>query len=228
MIKLVIFDLDNTLVDFKKMKKASIESAVEAMLDAGLKIPKEEMLKKIYQIYWKEGIEDQQVFDKVLLDEFGEIDYKILAAGIIGYRKAKEGNLSLFPRTRWTLTELLKMGIKIAVVSDAPRLSAWLRIVHFGLQDYFETVITYEDTGKTKPAPEPFLAVLEKVKIQPQETIMVGDWVERDIVGAKNLKIKTVFAKYGDEFGVENSGADYVIEKIEDLIEIIRKENVYC
>ncbi|MCK4453097.1 haloacid dehalogenase, partial [candidate division WOR-3 bacterium] len=89
MIKAVIFDLDNTLVDFIAMKNAAIESAVMAMIDAGLKIPKEKAKEKIYKIYDKEGIEDQKVFDKFLTKEFGNIDYRIHAAGIIGYRRAR-------------------------------------------------------------------------------------------------------------------------------------------
>lgn len=90
MIKAVIFDIDNTLMDFMKMKRASVNAAVDAMIDAGLNIPKQEMIDKIFKVYWQEGIEDQNIFDKVLLKEFGQIDYKILAAGIIGYKRPKK------------------------------------------------------------------------------------------------------------------------------------------
>ena len=71
MIKAVIFDLDNTLVDFMAMKEAAVEAEVMAMNDAGLKIPKETAKEKIYCIYDQEGIEDQKVFDKFLTKEFG-------------------------------------------------------------------------------------------------------------------------------------------------------------
>jgi len=123
MIKAVIFDLDNTLWDFMKAKRVAVDAAVEAMIDAGLDLPKEDMIKRIFSLYSIEGIEDQQIFDKVLLKEFGKIDYKILAAGIVGYRRAKEGSLTLYPHVMATLTGLAKLGIKIAVVSDAPRLA---------------------------------------------------------------------------------------------------------
>ncbi|MBU2530608.1 MAG: hypothetical protein KKD35_06170, partial [Elusimicrobia bacterium] len=86
MIKAVILDIDNTLMDFMRMKRAAVDSAVDDMIDAGLNIPKEEMVEKIFKIYWEEGIEDQNIFDKVLTKEFGEIDYRILAAGILGYK----------------------------------------------------------------------------------------------------------------------------------------------
>src|SRR5206468_10472799 len=81
-IKAVIFDFDNTLMDFMRMKRAAVETAVDAMIDAGLPYKKEDMIAKIYKGYSVEGIEDQQIFDKVLFQEFGKIDYKILGAGI--------------------------------------------------------------------------------------------------------------------------------------------------
>ena len=225
MIKAVIFDIDNTLMDFMHMKRTAVDAAVSAMIDAGLKISKERMLEKIFNVYWKEGIEDQQIFDKVLLQEFGQIDYKILAAGILGYRRAKEGAMSLYPHVHMTLTQLLKMGLKMAVVSDAPRLSVWMRIVGLGLSNYFDHVITFDDTKERKPSPKPFLLALELLGVSAQETLMVGDWAERDIVGAKNLRIKTAFARYGDEFNTKDSGADCDLNDILELVDVIRREN---
>ncbi len=221
MIKAIIFDLDNTLMDFMKMKRAAVEAAADAMIDAGLQMKKEELIEKIYSVYWKEGIEDQQVFDKVLLQEFGYIDYRILAAGIIGYRRAKEANLYLYPHVHLTLTELLKRGIKMCIVSDAPKLPVWMRIVALNLQHYFEFVLTYDDTGERKPSPKPFLMALERLGTKPNETLMIGDWAERDIAGAKRLGIITVFARYGDEFNTVNSGADFEITDIIQLLEIV-------
>jgi len=224
-IKAIIFDFDNTLMDFMKMKRAAVEAAVDAMIDAGLTYKKAEMVEKVYQIYSKEGIEDQAIFDKVLQKEFGKIDYKILASGIIGYRRAKEGTLALYPHVQLTLTRLTGLGIKMAVVSDAPRMPVWLRICGLGLQHYFDTVVTSEDSGVKKPHAKPFLMALEKLGSQPSETIMIGDWVERDMVGAKGVGLTTVFARYGDLSGIEHSGADYEIDDIADLLKIVKKLN---
>ena len=83
-IKAVVFDFDNTLMDFMKMKRVAVESAVDAMIDAGLPNPHVDAVNRIYTMYDREGIEDQQIFNKFLEKELGHIDYKILAAGIIG------------------------------------------------------------------------------------------------------------------------------------------------
>jgi putative hydrolase of the HAD superfamily len=225
MIKAVIFDIDNTLMDFMKMKRAAVDAAVDAMIDAGLNVKKEEMVEKIFKVYWQEGIEDQNIFDKVLIKEFGQIDYKLLAAGIIGYKKAKEGYMTLYPHVRLTLTELMKMGIRMGVVSDAPRLPVWLRIVGLNLHHYFEQVVSFDDTGERKPSPKPFKKILDLMQLEPKECIMVGDWAERDIVGAKNTGMLTAWAKYGNQFDTKVSGADYEIDDIYQLIEIIKAHN---
>ncbi|MDA8244444.1 MAG: HAD-IA family hydrolase [Elusimicrobia bacterium] len=225
MIKTVILDIDNTLMDFMRMKRAAVDAAVDAMIDAGLQIPKKEMVEKIFKIYWAEGIEDQNIFDKVLLKEFGKVDPKILAAGIIGYKRAKDGHFTLYPHVKMALTDLLKMGVRMGVVSDAPRLSVWLRIVGLGLHHYFEHVVTFDDTGEKKPSPKPFKKILSLMETEPGEAIMVGDWAERDIKGARALGMRTAWAKYGNEFDTPVSGADYELDDIYDLVGIIRREN---
>jgi len=225
MIKLIIFDLDNTLTDFVKMKDRAIEAAVQAMIDAGLMFSPERIRSEIYRIYDEEGIEYQKVFNKLLLSLLGRIDYKILAAGIVGYRRAREASLVLYPHVKVTLIELIKRGLKLAVVSDAPRQEAWLRLCYLQLHHIFDTVITYDDTGEYKPSPAPFKKVLEILGVEPNEAIMVGDWPERDIVGAAELGIRTVFAKYGDTFGTKDSGADYEINDIYELVTIVDSLN---
>ncbi len=223
MIRGILFDLDNTLVDFMKMKEVAVTAAVDAMIDAGLNMPKDEAIERIYKIYDREGIEDQKVFDKLLSESYGTIDYKILSAGIVGYRRAKEGALVLYPKVYYTLMELIKMGKRLAVVSDAPRLQAWTRLVQTGLHHFFEVVVAFEDTNKRKPEPEPFLFALQKMNIKPEETLMIGDWAERDIVGAKTLGMVTVFARYGNTFGTTISGADFEVNSISDVIDVIRE-----
>jgi len=67
--------------------------------------------------------------------------------------------------------------------------------------------------------------VLDELGMEPNEAIMVGDWPARDIVGASDLGITTVFAKYGDTFETEVSGADYDIDDISGLLGIVEEIN---
>ncbi len=225
MIRAVLFDLDNTLTDFMKMKDASIDAAIEGMLDMGLPMSREQARDRIYAIYDREGIEYQRVFDNFLKENMGEVPPSVLAAAIVGYRRARDSYLVLYPRVRQTLTELLRRGFRLAVLSDAPALQAWLRLHHLALNHLFEFVITFDDTGERKPSPVGFARALELLQMRPEDVLMVGDWPERDMVGAARMGMQTVFARYGDTKGVTESGADFEIDDIHDLLSIIERLN---
>jgi putative hydrolase of the HAD superfamily len=225
MIKAVIFDLDNTLVDFMLMKRQAIDAAINAMRDAGLKLSTEEIRKGIDEIYEERGMEFQKVFDELLYREFSKIDYKILSAGVIAYRRAREAALVPYPHVPMTLIELSKMHINLGVVSDAPAKEAWLRLCYLNFHHLFDAVVTFEDTGIRKPNPEPFRKILHMLQIQPSEAMMVGDWAERDVVGAAQVGMKTIFARYGNTFGTEVSNADYDIDDISQVIDIVEEQN---
>jgi len=225
MIKAVIFDLDNTLVDFMAMKTQAINAAIESMIDAGLRLPREDVRDRIDAIYKERGIEFQNVFDQLLYDVFQKVDYKILSAGIIAYRRAREAALVPYPHVSLTLVDLVKHGMKLAVVSDAPRREAWLRLCYLNFHHFFDAVVTFDDTGERKPSPAPFRRALELLDVEPHEAIMVGDWPERDVAGAAQVGMITVFARYGDTFGTHVSDARYDIDDVSQLLEIIRREN---
>jgi len=221
----VVFDLDNTLLDFMAMKEKAVEAASLAMVDAGLPMSLEEVRRRIFGVYEIEGIEFQNVFDRMLREALGRVDPKILAAGIVSYRKAREAMLVPYPHTRSTLINLIRMGLKTAIVSDAPAIQAWLRLRYINLDDLFDTVVTFDDTGEWKPSPKPFELALKRLKLAPEETIMIGDWVERDLVGAKQLGMITGHARYGTEVPEikPQTVVDEVIDDIRDLLSLVER-----
>jgi putative hydrolase of the HAD superfamily len=225
MIKAVIFDLDNTLLDFMKMKEYAVKAAIAGMIEAGLDINPDESYEAIIDIYEKKGWENQQVFNEFLNKIIGEVNNKYLAAGIVAYRRAREANLLLYPNVNHTLVELIKMSVKLAVVSDAPSREAWMRIYYLNLHHHFDVVLTFDDTNARKPSPIPFEMALSQLNIDPEEALMVGDWPERDVVGANKLGIRTIFARYGDSFGTVDSGADWDINDVYEIVGIVNELN---
>ena len=224
-IKGVVFDLDNTLLDFMQMKEFAVKSAIKGMIEAGLVVDESLSYNEIISIYEKFGWENQKVFDVFIKKQIGKVDNKFLAAGIVAYRRAREANLMAYPNVYKTLMSLAKSGIKLGVVSDAPSREAWMRIYYLNLYHFFDAVVTYDDTKERKPSSKPFKKVLDLLKLNPKETIMIGDWPERDVVGAKQLGMKTAFARYGDVFGTVNSGADWDLNDIYQLVLIINEYN---
>jgi len=225
MVKAIIFDLDNTLLDFMKMKSSSINAAVLGMIRAGMQINKEKSIKEIYNIYDTKGYEHQEVLNEFIVSNIGQINYKYLAAGIVEYKKAKEKSLNLYDDVIPTLDKLLTMNLKLGILSDAPSREAWVRLYTLKLHDKFKEVVTFNDTGFYKPAKEPFIRIAEKLNVHLSECMMVGDWPDRDIKGASMVGMKTAFAKYGSTENFIDSGADHDLSSISELVKIIGNYN---
>lgn len=207
------------------MKRQAIEAAIDAMLDTGLDLERADIRARIDAIYKERGIEYQQVFDDLIFGVFNKIDHRILAAGVIAYRRAREAALKPYPHATATLMQLLRRGIKLAILTDAPSREAWLRLCHIGFHHIFNIAVTFDETGERKPAAKPFRTVLERLETIAPNALMVGDWAERDIAGAKAVGMQTAFAHYGDVFDTQNHGADYDLKDITDLIAIVDYQN---
>ena len=221
MIKALTFDLDNTLIDFMKMKREASDAAAKAMVKAGLNQPLKKCKEELFNYYLKD-IEGDKVFQRFLKARNCYSD-KILAAGINAYLKAKETNLKPYPKVKQTLLKLKKRGIKLAIVTDAPRLKAYQRLDAMKLANLFDVVIGYEDTGKVKPSKTPFLKALELLKVKPSEAMHIGDRPEKDLKGAKAAGMKTCLADYG-YIHQPHKGfikPDYKIRRIEELLRVV-------
>lgn len=196
----VLFDVDWTLITFGEAKRAAVNRAISSMINAGLPLTADEAKLKVYTIYRQtKDIEYQTVFDDLLngLNLPETVWHKILAAGVNGYRKGKEGALTLYPHTIPTLLELRSRGYVLGAISDAPTKQLWLRLDATGLADYFKTVITPDNDGNKKPHPSLFRRALSELRVRPEQTIMVGDNPAADLLGAKRIGMKTILAKYG-------------------------------
>lgn len=226
MIKVIIFDLDNTLIDFIKMKNISVEASVDAMIGAGLQETKKKAIKDIFEIYDKIGMEAKDIFQKYLKQVLGKIDYRILGSGIAAYRRVHTSFYEPYPHVIPTLIHLKEKGIRFAILSDAPRLKAWIRLCSIKIDHFVDTVVTYDDTRRYKPDKKPFLYILKKMGVSADDCLMVGDNLDRDILGAKRVGMKTALAKYGVMPNKYNSNktntkSDYVIVDFSDLEKIV-------
>jgi HAD superfamily hydrolase (TIGR02253 family) len=220
-MKAVLFDLDNTLIDFMTMKKASCEAAVNAMIAGGVQIDKEEALKVLFELLDEHGYEYNLIFQRFLERIHKKIDYKILAAGIIAYRKVQQGFLEPYAQVVPTLLALKKKGLKIGIVTDAPRLKAWMRLTEIKLQDFFDVVVAYGDVEERKPSSMPFQKALDLLELDAADVLMVGDMPEKDILGAKKMGMKTCFARYGWLKEPIKTEADHEIDSIEKLMRVL-------
>jgi putative hydrolase of the HAD superfamily len=223
-IKTILFDLDNTLIDFIKMKRESCQATAKAMIKAGFKMDHKTAYRRLMSTYFRVGIESDRIFTKFLEKE-GQFDHKILAAAINAYLKAKNKYLKPYKNVKTTLNKLKKMGITLVIVTDAPKTKAYQRLLAMDIESYFDFVIGFEDTGKTKRDGFPLQMAIDKLQkmipnLQNDEILMVGDSIIRDLHPAQKFGLQTALAKYG-EIRKERGTTDYELRDISEIFQII-------
>jgi len=222
MIKAVLFDLDMTLIDFMKMKRKASDAAAKAMVKAGLNMDVKKARKKLFDEYIQD-IEGEHVFQD-FLKEHNSLNDRILAAALNSYIQTKYRYMKPYPKVKQTLNRLKAKGLKLGIVTDAPRLKAFQRLDAMGIADMFDAVVGIEDTGRRKPSKLPFRKALKELGIKPEESLYVGDWPDRDILGAKKMGIATCFARYGYLGQGKPVWADCKITSFEEIEEIVMKK----
>lgn len=227
-IKAILFDVDNTLLDFSSMKEMAVKAAIMSLKDHGLRMDKDEAYEKLMRIYWDLGIESDIWISEFLKKYDSVSDIKIIAA-INAYRKVKNTYLEPFPTVYSTLIALIKKGIKLGVISDAPRLKVLKRLEIAKLLPFFDIIIS----DARKPEETSYKKAIKNFDINAKETLMVGDWPETDLAGAENVGIKTCHAKYRYVKRIDDGRLikkvkikpDYEINNFYEILDIINKES---
>jgi putative hydrolase of the HAD superfamily len=213
----VIFDMDNTLFDFISAKRHACR-----MVAATLGRTDGEDLFS-YFLHSAHGFESHQNICDYLKDRLMYSD-EIFHASCRIYEERKLAVLRAYPGVHEVLGHLRKNLLKTAIVTDAHNGNARARLERLQLYGYFDCVITTEMTGRKKPAREPFLLALRSLSVQPQETLLVGDSLRRDIAPAKALGMLTAHAKYGDQNipdYVVDQKPDYTLQDVRDLLHLL-------
>lgn len=134
-----------------------------------------------------------------------------------------KGLISLFPGVVEVLRELKEKDIKTAIVTSRLRRTTMEGIEKFDLHDFFDTVVTMEDTKKHKPDAEPAFEALRRLDIEADRAIMVGD-SKFDIMCARNAGVKSVLVDWSvaaqAESGIENK-ADFKIRSLKELLNFV-------
>ncbi len=228
-LQAVLFDLDNTLLDFMRMKRMASDAAARAMIRAGadFDFDSAEAGDILFGKYL-EDIEGDTVFEEFLQEHHQQrlslsqhmVD-KITAAAVNAYLEAKRIHLEPYPTVRRSLVELARRGLRMGVLTDAPRFKAYQRLDTAGLTDFFEFVITTCDTGAQKDTDRPFREALDILQLHPQEVMMVGDWPDRDVRGAHAIGMRTAFAQYGRPGTDAPEEADHVLQRFADVLRAV-------
>jgi putative hydrolase of the HAD superfamily len=220
--KAVIFDTDNTLYLYKPAHKSAINAFVSKAVKS-LKVDKKTLIETYNYsrieikkqlgntasshsrlLYFQRTIENLGFGTRIFLTLDLEQTYwrEFLA------------NTRLFPGVQEFLLQLKNNGVKTANITDLTAQIQFRKMVYFKLDEYFDYVVTSEETGYDKPSIEPFNMALKKLNLSPQEVWMVGDDSINDIQGAKQAGIIT-FQKV--EKTIKTLDSDVVFDNFSDL-----------
>lgn len=100
-------------------------------------------------------------------------------------------NVELYPDAMFVLEELDRAGKKMALITTSLRSNVTNVLDKYNLSGYFDAVVTYEDTEKHKPDPEPLKKALELLDGNKENAVMIGD-SDKDIRAAVNFGIESI------------------------------------
>ena len=225
----IFFDLDRTLWDFDKNSHETLQEIFVHQQLAAVGIPSFESFYKIYHEinahYWenyrlgnldKETLRYIRFYDT--LTRFG-IDNKQLAISIGNdYVDHSPRKTSLLPNTMETL-EYLKEKYILHIITNGFEEVQHIKMHSSGIAHFFEHIITSERAGHKKPTPEIFRFALKLAGAKRKESIMIGDHLEIDCVGARQTGIDSVYFNPGKIAHDEN--ITFEIASLEELKEIL-------
>ncbi|NUN11458.1 HAD-IA family hydrolase [Candidatus Micrarchaeota archaeon] len=136
------------------------------------------------------------------------------------YRSFQKENMTrlvnVFPEVIDTLSFLKEKGFKTGIVTGRGKTSTNEILNYYNLTNYFDCIITPEDTLNYKPHPEPVLKALELLGGEATSSFFVGD-SETDIQAGKAAGVKTIAAAYTAGTSLNALGPDYIIDSLKEL-----------
>ena len=225
MIEFLFLDLDDTILDFHKAERIAI---AKTLRDFGLE-PTEEILARYHVInkwHW-EQLELGKLTRKQVQEErfhvlFGELGREVDGEAIA---KVYMENLAIghyfLPGAEEAVMELHKK-YRLFLASNGNASVQKGRMTSANLYRFFEQVFVSQEVGFDKPSKAYFDACFARIPgFDPGRAIMVGDSLTSDIRGGINAGIPTVWVNPGHKENNTDIQADYEIESIKELEELL-------
>jgi L-ribulose-5-phosphate 4-epimerase len=237
MIKAILFDLDDTLYDYSRAHTFAIKAAFRE-LQKYMTITHAHFLK-LYKLAREEIHKELSgtasahnrvlYFQRLIEKTENTVKPDIVLNLYNTYWDTLLENMKLSPGVIEVFDYCQAHDIKIAIVSDLTTKIQLRKLQKLGISDYVDVLVTSEEAGSEKPHAIMFLLTLNKLRVSPEEALMVGDNTVADIEGANFVGLGTVLLKKGVLARMPKEDykkPQYSIKKIKELIGIVDKLNV--
>lgn len=222
---ILLFDVDDTLLDFRKCEYPALEAA---MAKNGLTLTKEayEIYKLINKELWQNFEEGIYSKSEILTLRF---DLLFVQTGVFSdaaqvshdFLVAMGEHIEYEPGAK-ALMEAIKGKATMGIITNGAKLAQAGKLKNTGLEAYFDYTFISDDTGFHKPQKEYFDIVANEIKgFDVSKALVIGDGLGSDILGGNNYGIDTCwYNKYKVE-GPNHIQATYTITALEDLITLL-------
>lgn len=196
--KVIIFDLDGTLIDSAPDLAVSVNFTLQSLQ---MQPYPEDTIR-----YWV-GNGAQILIKRALLgdvDTTPKIDETLFNKALSIFLEHYKNNLAhktkLYPNVMSTLQELKSRGYQLVIVTNKPYDFIQPILEGLEIKNLFELCLGGDSLEEKKPSPMPLLHVCEKLEVGSREVLMVGD-SKNDILSAVNAKIESIGVTYGYNYG---------------------------
>ena len=209
-IKAVLFDMDDTLIDWSKMEDnfATIETKhlknVHRYLTVGHTLPSFDdfrtHIRRKMSMAWTEakkswaGVSFVKELEAAIVDCGIDRSQLDMEAVLHAYDWEPYPGVVPFDDTLTVLEQLKKEGYKIGLITNAMQ-PMWMRDIElrqYGILEYFDARLTSGDVGFMKPHPFIYWQALEILEVEPQTAVFVGDRPANDVAGANDAGLISV------------------------------------
>lgn len=215
----VFFDLDHTLWDFDKNSALTFDKIFQInTIDINLKdflACYEPINLNYWKLYREEKIDKESLRFGRLYDAFTALNLKVEKEVINQLSEDYITHLSsfnhLFENT-FAILDYLKGHYNLHIITNGFSEVQSHKMENSNINHYFKTVTNSESVGVKKPNPKIFNHALKVADVNKDQSIMIGDSYEADVLGAINIGMKAIF------FGNHNNEIDAAIMQVDNLI----------
>jgi len=214
MIKAILFDFDGTLAD---TVEGIILTMRHTLIEMGLPAPSDaEMVQTIGLPLWR----SLQIVG-------GFTDEKTTEEAVETYRRLfptfELEHIKMFPKVVENVKLLKNRGLRLAICTSRGAGSLTRILTRYGIFDEFETMVTASDNLPSKPAPDMVLVLLDRMGLNPDEAIVVGD-TTFDICMGNAAGCRTCAVTYGNHSREQLTELNptWIVDDFQEVADVIQ------
>lgn len=215
MIKGIVFDLDQTLVDRCSTFRLFIGDQFERFADSFAPYSRDDYWKSIRRFDDNGYSEKSEMFSSACNDLDIGIDPEVLCADF----KENYGKHPVLFDGALAVLDALKPKFRLGLVSNGRSIGQRAKLKHSGLEKYFEVVKISEEEGVAKPDHRIFERCLKDLGLKANQCVYIGDHPTNDVSAARACGMKGIWVKSSHYMAPEKN--DGIIESLSDLLDLI-------